>query len=62
MSKKRDTTEGGAGEAAAAPAIKGDPPRDGLTMEEFENRLRGRKKVSLSIPLAEAVRFERDGR
>lgn len=62
MSKKRDTTEGGAGEAVAAPPIKSDPPHGALTMEEMEKRLRGREKVSLSIPLAEAVRFERDNR
>lgn len=62
MSKKRDTREHSAGRATLAPPIKGDPPRGVLTMEEMERRLRGREKVTLSVPLAEAVRFERDNR
>lgn len=62
MSKQPDTTEGDADEAAVAPPIKGDLPRGALTMEEMERRLRGREKVSLSMPLAEAVRLERDNR
>lgn len=62
MSKKRDTREQGAGRATLAPPIKDDPPPGALTMEGMERRLQGREKVTLSIPLAEAVRFERDNR